>query len=252
MTAMRRVFRNRAGLPWWFWRRVANRRDRLDAEFSPLIAEPFIWYDPSDLATLFQVSDGTVAVAADNDPAGYTADKSGSGYHWVQSTAGSRPLYKTSGELHRLDFDGVDDGLASDGVELASGLTAIYGLQTTDTSFVSFWGQSNQEFFGVGTTGNSASPDSTAGVPSYRVNNGAALARTRDAYYDAVGTGLPVVVEVRNLDLSTWTEFHFGNYSTFQYVGSFFGLILAPEASVSPVRDQLLAWMAAKTGATLA
>jgi hypothetical protein len=74
----------------------------------------------SDIATLFQLSDGTTDVAANNDPVGYWADQSGNGNHLIQATAGSRPLYQTAGP--GVLFDGSDDRLA-----LASRLTATSG-----------------------------------------------------------------------------------------------------------------------------
>lgn len=50
------------------------------------------FYNPDNLATLFQLSNGTVAVAAIGDPVGYMGDLSGNLNHAIQSTAGSRPL----------------------------------------------------------------------------------------------------------------------------------------------------------------
>lgn len=78
--------------------------------FSPGDLLPIAWYDPSDLSTLFQLSDGTVPVATNSDPVGSIADKSGNGNHLA--TAGSRPLYKTSGGFSWLEFDGTDDAIA--------------------------------------------------------------------------------------------------------------------------------------------
>lgn len=86
----------------------------VDSGFSPsslFLGDTGGWYDPSDLSSLFQSSDGTVAVTANNDPVGYMRDKSGNGNHLVQATAGARPLYKTSGGLSWLEFDGTDDTL---------------------------------------------------------------------------------------------------------------------------------------------
>ena len=65
------------------------------------------WYDPSDLTTLFQDAAGTTPVTSDNDPVGKMLDKSGLGNHATQSNDTLRPLYKTSGGLHWLDFDGT-------------------------------------------------------------------------------------------------------------------------------------------------
>lgn len=76
-----------------------------------------LWYDPSDLSTLFQSSGGTTAVGADGDPVGYLGNKgaSGSTMNATQATSGKRPLYKSSAGLSWLLGDGVDDFLATSG-----------------------------------------------------------------------------------------------------------------------------------------
>ena len=60
---------------------------------------------------LFQDAAGTTPVTADGDPVGLMLDKSGNGNHVSQSVAASRPIYRTDGTLHWLEFDGVDDYL---------------------------------------------------------------------------------------------------------------------------------------------
>tara|TARA_R110001632_G_scaffold16834_1_gene54089 strand:- start:456 stop:1247 length:792 start_codon:yes stop_codon:yes gene_type:complete len=77
------------------------------------------WYDPSDLSSMFQLSDGTVAAAV-NQPVGYIADKSGNGNHAIQATATKRPILKESGGLYYLEFDGVDDGLVSSSIDFTN------------------------------------------------------------------------------------------------------------------------------------
>jgi hypothetical protein len=72
------------------------------------------WIDPTDLSTLKQSSDGSVAVAADNDPVGYVAEKSGTGGILNQTVNGQRPLYKVVGGYPCLRFDGTDDVLSAD------------------------------------------------------------------------------------------------------------------------------------------
>ena len=62
---------------------------------------------------LFQDSAGTVPVTADGDPVGKMLDQSGNGKHATQSTSAARPIYRTNGTLHWLEFDGVDDLLTT-------------------------------------------------------------------------------------------------------------------------------------------
>lgn len=70
-----------------------------------------VWYDPSDKSTLFQDVAGTIPVTKDGDPIGLMKDKSGNDNHATQSVSTARPAYKTDGNLHWLEFDGVDDRL---------------------------------------------------------------------------------------------------------------------------------------------
>ncbi len=68
-------------------------------------------YDPAQLSTLFQDAAGTIPVTAASQPVGRINDLSGLGNHAVQTTASARPLYKTDGVKHWLEFDGVNDHL---------------------------------------------------------------------------------------------------------------------------------------------
>ena len=69
-----------------------------------------VWYDPSDLSSMWQDSAGTTPAAVDS-PVGKINDKSGNGNHAVQATAAARPMLRQSGAVLYLDFDGVDDRL---------------------------------------------------------------------------------------------------------------------------------------------
>ena len=60
---------------------------------------------------LFQDAAGTVSVTADGDPIGKMIDQSGNGNHATQSVSGSRPVYRTNGILHWLQFNGVNNFL---------------------------------------------------------------------------------------------------------------------------------------------
>jgi hypothetical protein len=73
------------------------------------------WYDPSDLSTMFQNSDGTGAPAV-NGPIGYIADKSGNGNTAIQVTSAKRPTLRQAGSLYYLDFLGAQ-GLTTSAID---------------------------------------------------------------------------------------------------------------------------------------
>ena len=85
--------------------------------FNPLSlfasGEQGAWYDPSDLTTLFQNSNGTTAVAV-GDPVGYLGDKSGNNNHAIQATSAKRPYLRQAGSLYYLEFEGAQ-GLRTSG-----------------------------------------------------------------------------------------------------------------------------------------
>ena len=78
--------------------------------FTPLSlfsnGEDGIWFDPSDLSTLYQDSAMTIPVTSDGDPIGGIRDKSGNNNHATQVTTSARPTYRTDGTLHWIEFDG--------------------------------------------------------------------------------------------------------------------------------------------------
>jgi hypothetical protein len=95
------------------------------------------WYDPSDLTTMFQDRAGTTPVTADGQTVGKILDKSGRGNHAIAPSDAARPLYKTSGGLHWLQFDGVDDSLstASFDLSLSTKVSMFFGFdKVNDTN----------------------------------------------------------------------------------------------------------------------
>lgn len=84
------------------------------------LANNGVWYDPSDLSTLFQDAAGSIPVTAAGQPVGKILDKSGRGNHATQSTAGFKPLYQAENGLGYLSFDGVDDFLVAGNVDFSS------------------------------------------------------------------------------------------------------------------------------------
>ncbi|HJR33159.1 MAG TPA: hypothetical protein VJ889_30905 [Pseudomonas sp.] len=116
-------------------------RLRNGAAFSPgdlfEQGEQGVWFDPSDMTTLFQDGAGTVPVTAADQPVGRMLDKSGRGNHATQVTAGSRPLLRNSGALWWLEFDGVDDFLATGSIAFVSDKILIgAGIRKTSDAAV--------------------------------------------------------------------------------------------------------------------
>lgn len=67
-----------------------------------------VWYDPSDLTTLFQDAAGTTPVTAAGQPVALMRDKSGNNRH-VSNTGGiTRPTLANSGSLYWLEMDAVN------------------------------------------------------------------------------------------------------------------------------------------------
>lgn len=99
MTAMRRTFRNWGGRPWWFWRRVANRKARWTP--NELSGSILAWWDAGAGIT---VTGAGVSSWVDRKK----------GYTLVQATDGARPAYSATGfnGSPGLTFDGAADYLS--------------------------------------------------------------------------------------------------------------------------------------------
>lgn len=77
--------------------------------WTPLNVNLAYWYDISDLGTLFQDTTALTPVTTDGQVVARVNDKSGNGLHLLQATASQRPIYRTAGGLHWLEFDGTND-----------------------------------------------------------------------------------------------------------------------------------------------
>ena len=72
--------------------------------------EQGVWYDPTDLATMYQEHTGGSPVTANGQPVGLMLDKSGNALNALQPISTQRPTYNT--DPSRLTLDLVDDSLA--------------------------------------------------------------------------------------------------------------------------------------------
>lgn len=83
--------------------------------------EKGVWYDISDITTLFQDSAGTIPVTAAGQTVGKILDKSGNNVHATQATAAYRPTYAIDQYgFAYLQFDGTNDNLVSGTLNLST------------------------------------------------------------------------------------------------------------------------------------
>ena len=121
---------------------IGNRRalNVVQRPFSPLdlfaTGEQGVWYDPSDLSTMFQDSSGTTPVTAVEQPVGRILDKSGRGNHASQSTAGSRPTLSARYNLltYSEQFNDAAWTTSAVGVATPPIVTANAGIAPDGTS----------------------------------------------------------------------------------------------------------------------
>ena len=110
-----------------------------------------VWYDPSNLSTVFQDAAGTVAGAVDQ-PVGRILDISSNGNHASQAVSGDRPTLRSSGGLYWLEFvAGINDELRTGGfLQNSLGFYSVAGLSMDSRSGA---GSISSVFFGIGAKG---------------------------------------------------------------------------------------------------
>lgn len=250
--------------------------------FSPLslfaAGEQGAWYDPSDLATLFQDDAGTIPVTASGDPVGRILDKSGRGNHATQATAGSRPTFREVGGLRYLEFDGVDDFLVTGNINFTSTdkLSVFAGLRkSSDAATAALLELSVSRDTNNGTFAVFA--PSGAGANKFLMSSKGTV--QSDALTTSTTYNAPVTValsgsgdisgDMTTLRLNgqavaaTATDQGAGNYGTYPlyigrrggttlpFNGQLHGLVIRGASTVSANISSMEAYMANKTGITL-
>lgn len=97
-----------------------------------------LWWDPSDLTTVFEDAAGTIPASV-NGVVGRINDKSGRGMHGTQNTTSSKPVLRLSGGFYYLEFDGIDDWLETPSMDFSSinKLTMTTGIRRTSDAATS-------------------------------------------------------------------------------------------------------------------
>lgn len=99
--------------------------------------EQGMWYDPSDISTMFQDSAGLTPVTGANQPVGKILDKSGNNHPATQSVSAKRPMLRLVSGVWSLEFDGVDDFLQTTNIDFSaqSEMTVFAGVtKASDTT----------------------------------------------------------------------------------------------------------------------
>lgn len=247
------------------------------AAFNPIAlfaaGEQGVWYDPSDLSTLFQDAAGTIPVTAAGQPVGRVLDKSGRGNHASQATATSRPILQQSGGLWSLLFDGVDDWMVTGNIDFSATdkMTIWAGIYKASDATNSVFAELSTN--ASNTNGSFALFAPLSGAPSYDLRNGgttrATLTRTTfTAPHKAVVVGeTNIAAPSISMRVNTTTAAPLtstqgtGNYGNlplylgmrsglaFPFNGNFHGLIVRGVTSTTQQVTDAETWMNGKIGA---
>lgn len=226
------------------------------------------WYDPSDLSTLWQDTAGTTPVTADGQAVARIDDKSGNGNHLTQATAANRPLYKTSGGLHWLEFDRANDFLQGSAISfsnwefsaafrpnLVTTYLAVFSQRNVSNSRGIILYAGNSSLLQHWSGNNTASFDTT--TVGTLVNNSDYVG---EGYFDgttkstALNGGTPVTATSISFTNAT-TNFRLGAGANEGAASFFFGIriygLVIVDAAKASDRADLRTWMGAKAGLVL-
>lgn len=198
-----------------------------------------------------------VAQAAEADITGITV-KEIYGNHVTQSSGAVKPALTILGSVVSDFFDGIDDGYSSQVFAAATFGTpmdiflALNRISTANMVCCSN-GPGSLDFIGAMQAANVSNVTSGTGAAWScfvdGVQVGGVGTATRDALNTAVGSGTWKIIELRDLGMSTWTQFSVGLWPSYMLGGDFGGLILCE--SQPALRNNLRSWLGGKVGLSL-
>ena len=234
------------------------------------------WYDPSDLATVWQDAARTTPGAIDS-PVGAIDDKTGNGNHMTQATAGSRPILRQNGSLFYLERDGTDDELFTGAdFTLQAGWTlgaaasfvaggdtstrAIVSLAVNGTNYLALGFRQSIEEGRSALRGSSADPavtvtTATAGTNSYPAANPAVIvSRFQALSHDIRVNGVTGDTEATTWDAQTVALARFGFRNTAGpdiIAANLYAAVALARVPTGAELASLESWLAGKAGVTL-
>lgn len=199
-------------------------------DFDPLTLVPDMWYDPSDLSTLWTDA-GKTTNATVGDPVYWMDDKSGNGRHLSQATLSSRPILRQdAGGEYYLEFDGSNDSLNTSSPNIGTitdGHATVAGVRRTNLTGGFFW-------FGVFSTQHWAYIENNSGTADFDI--GGQTAPLRLSTTNPVAVGSPTVVTCRSSNASAFQEIYYN------------GTLTASDASGSSYTPGNQFWLGAGAG----
>jgi len=208
---------------------------------------------------LFQDSEGTVPVTADGDPVGRMLDQSGNGNHAAQEVSGSRPVYRTDGVLHWLEFDGVVSHFSATTLQVKSISFALHVNSSDNLPIISDNAASVEDYIFLRSIGNTY----TASVDGNGANSGAIAVNGGD-YFPADFTGkdivypsstnfplAPAVASITHQLTVRYAGLKIGTAGPFYFSGKMFALVIRNEAIIGDLKLEAENYLAEQSGVTL-
>lgn len=202
---------------------------------------------------LYQDAAGTIPVTASGDPVGYVRDLSGNGHHATQSVSASRPIYRTDGVLHWLEFDGVDDYLSLGTFPMPTDFWQALSYDTNGDTAGLFWTHNDAatpwtHIFQSGST-NAALTEFTS-FNQLHVDGNSASYTTRDSIFNLIA-GNHVTVW-NSTTVGADGAWRFGKYTSPAFIlsGKLYGMVWRDRLT-DIERGDLEQYLATLNGVTL-
>lgn len=241
----------------------------VSAPLSVAAFNPILFFDMTDLSSVFQDSAGTIPVTGQGDPVGLVLDKSQMGnktaaqfmadngltnpldcpgQHLVQATELQRPTYQSDGSIF---FDAVNFqslGLLFDGGAGPASATYCTTIKTVDASAVIINANTTTKRGSVLSNGssNASSADGQIGSELF-IDNVDLSGNTRGTLHQLVSDGSWKLYREHSGDLSTWSGLATGDYnsSSFSFAG-YVGpkIVLIDPVSYTANADIIDQWLA--------
>jgi hypothetical protein len=184
------------------------------------------------------------------------------GNHCLQATSSARAAYTVESGVSFDLHDGIDDGSATNTFSagtLGANMDLFMAVRSFDGADMVVASEDTADatnFIAKLQSGEATSGSACAGVGSAwtawvnGVQVGGTGTTTAAALLAAIGSGAWKILELRNLDLSAWTKFTWGQYTSFQLDADLGERVLCP-AQTNDVRARLRQYLAAKVNLSL-